>query len=49
MEQKKRKFPGLCISNDPAQAKNLLDDVKVAQQAMDEVRLLLPNHQGLPH
>lgn len=52
MEQKKQQFPGLCITDDPGQAKKLLDlpvdDVKVARQAMGEVRLLSYNYQELP-
>ena len=41
LEQKKKQFPGLCIADDPHQVKLLANDIHVAQEAMNEVRVYL--------
>lgn len=41
MLEKKKKYPGLCIPDDPMRAKDLIipeEDSKEAQKTMDEVR-----------
>ena len=43
MLEKKRKYPGLCIPDNPVRAKELIipeEDSKEAQKTMDEVRTL---------